>query len=890
MTFANNSHLPAFTVLCWLLSCAWPVCALAQRPQDPESSDSGEHMESVAESAAAQSEEGSPGTEEIAPDERAGAALRNENVFASKLDNNTQKADNQRLGGTYTILTRQPVEMKYYGAEYGNTPIQPPVLGRPSALVDTWHGEIFETMQNSVFNARTYFQSGPVLPSRMNQYGGRFTGRVPKWGFLTGSFGQTKNRGMVNGNVLVPLPSERTPLTTDPTLRPIVERYLSAYPQQVPNRTDIDPRALNTNAPQSIDTLDASLRLDRSTGSRGMLSLFHDFNRQNIRAFQFVAGQNPDTAIHSQSSQITYRLSLSDSTEYSFGVGYTRRRSDLHPDPTAVGPRVNVGGVIQGLGPGGQYPLNRAENTFRYGAIGTHRLAGGRHRLTFGADLSRYQFNGFEQNGTRGSFGFSNNFGHTALENLLLGQPTGYSVRVGNHYRGFRTWSTEVYLADEWNVTPDFQLYFGLRHSMTTVPVEVNGLNSFPFKTDRNNFGPSFSFAYRGPKDWVARGNYSISFGVIFPVTYSQIRYNAPGVIALSVNNPDLADPLRGIDVSVPNQRVSPIRFSPDLATPYVHQYSFSLQKAVGPMTLDFAYLGSRLIKPLAGLSLNRARVVPGIPLTTGTINQRRPDQNYFDVTEVVNAGIAYLDAGQFSWRFRAFRGFTGGGAYTFSKALDQGAMYNSTAANNDLFSRSQSEYFNLQDQKALSQFDSPHSLTLFFAQQTPAFKSFARPLAAIAGNWQISGVIAAKTGTPFGVSSGSDSPGFGNVDGVGSDRPNILNPDILGMSIGDPETSQQLLNRANFAFIQPGDLAGNLGRNTFRRGSIFNVNASIAREWRFGGSRPYTLRFQGDAYNLTNHPQFNRPQNNLTSPSFGKITNTLNNGRVLQFGIRLVL
>ena len=43
-------------------------------------------------------------------------------------------------------------------------------------------------------------------------------------------------------------------------------------------------------------------------------------------------------------------------------------------------------------------------------------------------------------------------------------------------------------------------------------------------------------------------------------------------------------------------------------------------------------------------------------------------------------------------------------------------------------------------------------------------------------------------------------------------------------------------------------------------------------------------------AYNLTNHPQFEAPQINLTAPSFGRITNTLNNGRVLQLGLRLVL
>ena len=43
------------------------------------------------------------------------------------------------------------------------------------------------------------------------------------------------------------------------------------------------------------------------------------------------------------------------------------------------------------------------------------------------------------------------------------------------------------------------------------------------------------------------------------------------------------------------------------------------------------------------------------------------------------------------------------------------------------------------------------------------------------------------------------------------------------------------------------------------------------------------------EAYNLTNTPQFDEPQRNLSAPAFGKITNALNDGRVFQVGLRLV-
>jgi hypothetical protein len=38
------------------------------------------------------------------------------------------------------------------------------------------------------------------------------------------------------------------------------------------------------------------------------------------------------------------------------------------------------------------------------------------------------------------------------------------------------------------------------------------------------------------------------------------------------------------------------------------------------------------------------------------------------------------------------------------------------------------------------------------------------------------------------------------------------------------------------------------------------------------------------------NHAQFDEPQRNLSSPAFGKITNTLNDGRVFQLGLRLMM
>jgi hypothetical protein len=828
-------------------------------------------------------------TAETTPSDRSGAALRNENVFASKLDTESQKADDQRLGGSYALVSRPAAESSYYASEYGQNASALGVLGR-SYVAKAWHADFFESLRNGVFNARTYFQVGGVKPSRMNSYGLRFSGALPRWGILSGNFGQQKNRGMVNGNILVPLPSERTPLATDPAVRDIVTQFIQAFPNEVPNRPDIDQRALNTNAPQTTDAITGSLRLDGKAGERGQINASHSISRQTIHAFQLLAGQNPDTVIHAQEAKLTYRYLPSEATELSFGVNYSRLRSDLHPEPHAYGATVVFGNVVNFLGPTIQYPLNRAENTFRYSALGSHRFAGSRHLLTFGGDVLRYQGNGIEQNAQRGIFMFGNNFGRTAMDNMLWGTPTSYQVSIGDLYRGFRTWMTDAFIADQWNPRPNLMVYWGIRHSATTAPTEVNGRDHLPFSDDRNNFSPRLAFAYRAPGDWIARGSYTVSYGQILPVTYSQIRYNAPNVVNISAVNPYLPDPLRGIDITSADARTTLTTFSPDMVSPYSHQYSFIVEHAFGPVNVDAGYLGSRTLKLVSFYIQNRAQNIPGITSTTGNINQRRPDQRYYDIVRILNGARAYLDAAQVSLRLRETHGLAMGARYLFSKALDQGSMYNSTSANLELYGPAPYQYDGLQGQKARSQFDSPHSLTVYGTYRTPRVRRFSRTLDRIVGTWDIAGTLMMRSGTPFTVNTGSDAPGFGNVDGSGGDRPDLVNPSILGATIGNPDTSRQILNASYFRFPALGSYEGNLGRNTFRRQAIANMNAAVSREWKWGGARSYLLRFQAEAFNFTNHPQFDAPQNNLTSPSFGQITNTLNDGRVLQFGLRFSL
>ncbi len=824
------------------------------------------------------------------PSLAAAAARRNENVAVNRIDRDVLKEANVRLGVNYAIVPQVPVETSAYASELGRPNAELSVL-RPVPAFSGWHADLFANHQNSVFNARTFFQAGPVKPSRQNHYGGRFTTQVRGLGDLTANFNQRKIRGMVNGNVLVPLANERTPTATDPALRALIQRFLDAYPNELPNRPDFDERALNTNAPQAVNEIDGTLRLDRRLSEKASLFLSHAVNRQRVDAFQLVAGQNPDTAVHSNRSRATLLYRPSPAADLAFGAGFTRVTSLLAPEPNAVGPRVRMGYQIEELGPDSHFPIDRAQNTFRFGLVGTHRIAGGRHTLTFGGDASRQQLNGIESNNSRGLFWFTSNFGRPAIQNLLAGTATTYEVNVGEFSRGFRNWGANLFLADQWRVNSRLSIYYGLRYYLESAPYEVNRWNPIPYGCDCNNISPRFHIALELPRQWVLRTGYTTSFDQIPAVTYAQVRYNPPHSFYIQVQNPDVLNPLKNIDLRSAGARTSPTFLSEDFVSPYAHQYNFSLERRFGQMNLRMGYFGSRTFKLINSFIENRAEPVPGIPLTTATVDLRRPDPRYYDTRHIVNAGIAYLDGGQISMDLPRFAGNTFGFSYTFSKAIDEGPDYTSTAANRDIArGRAQAQYESLKDRRGLSNFDSTHAVILYQNWDLPRFSSGRGWAHWLFDDWQWSSSALLKSGTPLTLYVGSDAPGFGNVDGGPSDRPNILDPSILGSTISHPDVAPIILSRDKFGFIVPGERRGSLGKGAFRKAGIANWNGGFTKRWKLGGASERTVQFRAEAFNLGNHPQFDEPNRNLNATAFGKITNTLNDGRIFQFGLRLIL
>lgn len=816
-----------------------------------------------------------------------GEGRRNENVRLTLIDNNVLRELNERLGISATAVKSFQIDRSYWATEYGGQPSRP--LHAPPARASRINGNLFLTHTNSAVSARSFFQVGAVQPARSNNYG--LTVGMPAWSgaALTVTASQTRNRGQVNGNVLVPTPEERIPLATDPATRAFVQRIMDAYPAVLPNRTDINPRALNTNAPQDIANDRASATLDQSTGPKGRITMRYGLVLQNVDAFQLVGGQNPNTTTRNHQSRITWSREWTPRFTSDMTAGFDRVGSQLIPDESSIGPWIRVGQALDSIGPPGRFPVDRAGNNFRYGARFRYRR--GNHNFLFGGDLHRGQINGRELQDHRGRFIFRRNFGNSAVTNLRLGLASNYAIAIGDVHRGFRRWMSQVYVGDDWQASKDLTLSVGLRWEPVAKPTEVNELTDVPYSSDLNNLAPRFGFAYRLPGRWGAlRGAYGIHYGEIFTATYIQARINPPQNVTVVVQTPSLIDPLEeGGQVSF-DPDVRSIRFdiAPDLRIPYTHNYNFTWEFEVAKdWTVDLAYVGSRTHKILSMFFLNRARPVEGVPQTTATVNRRRPDQRFFNVLHVTNGSRGFFDAGRATLRMPRWGGLNLEASYWWSKSIDLGGSYLNTAANaNRRLTESPSEFDVHGELRGVSTFDQPHAALINFSYQTAALGSRGRLMRSLFGAWQLSSVLLFKSGTPFSVLAGSDAPGFGNVDGSQSDTPLLLDTAILGRSIDDPDTSFDQLPADAFGYIAPTDRRGNLGRNTFRRDGIANINMAVSKSWTLGGDNALLLR--AESLNFTNHPQFEGPGANLAEANFGRITNTLNDGRTFRFTLRL--
>ncbi len=855
-----------------------------------------------------------------------GLEERNPNIFIYRIDlNDLRNVLTNFRGPNPTYIPEFRAEQNYFGAEQGAALLafQPPA---PRPVLKAWHESVSAMHQNSALNARNFFNVGPLLPSRITNYDVAAGGPIisPKASLLV-NFGQTYNSGMVNGNVQVPRVSERTPTATDPQARAIISHLLDAYPAQLPNLSSASLRQLNTNAPRSIVDTNGLIRMDIKPDDNGSVAGRYSIGNYSEDPFQLVIGQNPQTDVRSQAAYADVTRAFSPLTLGQFGFHFDRVGASLLPTRQFSNLLASLGvntvpdilfstgsssqTELYNIGPGVQFPRMRVENRFKlYGNLSRTM---GRHTVKFGWSATRSQVNDLQSNNSRGTLWFYPDFGRNAVQNFLLGTPELFTVAIGNLYRGFRNWEQAAFIEDEFHVFPTFSINMGVRYEAETSPKEVNHLGD-PNMPSQNLLAPRFGLAWNpGRGRTTLRAGYGIVYSTIFPVTYAVTRFNPPAVEVLDVNAPNLVDSLNLAQAApllkpVPGARSDLYLLNPGLVTPYSHLYNLALEWALpGDTQLRVAYMGSRSFHLLMQGVYNRPVVVPGIPTTVATINERRPDPRYGAINQVDSVSIAYYDAAQVSVEKKLSRGLTFRAAYTFSKNINLGGDFTNTASGVESESGITScDICNhAADLKGLAMFDTPQVFTFTYSYRLPFFGGSTAWYSAPLKRWQISGTTLLQSGLTYHLHTGGDAPGFGNVDGTSTDRPNILNPNLLGMSLDNPDTAPALLAAdtcrapgtddipyAHCKYfdtnIAPGG-RGNLGMNTFRKDATANWNVAFGRGFPLpGGER--SLDFRAEFINFFNTPQFEKPGVLVAASTFGKITNTVNKGRQIQFSLKL--
>ena len=453
------------------------------------------------------------------------------------------------------------------------------------------------------------------------------------------------------------------------------------------------------------------------------------------------------------------------------------------------------------------------------------------------------------------------------------------------------------------------------------------------------------------------RGGFGIFHGRVYESIYSQIgassRFNPPNAATLSFSNPneEVADPTFGYVFAPgpPKSQVSLTYSDPNLHMPYTEQWNLTLERQLpGRAALQASYVGNRGIgllfynwgnraqfpivstQPAAyggvpqgiftGVNFNQidpnlfdSNPPPGqISLTQPRTNARRPDGRYSSLLIVSNASWSYYNALQVTYTQRAFKGMNLQANYSWSKNIDTGSEATSVGTGD--INAAVSQYSSARSLRGNSRLAQPQRLVLAYVYELPFFKSQKGPasfgalapvVGRVLGGWRLSGDTTFASGNPFTVLLGYDL----NGDGIGGDRPFIVDPKILGRSVDNarinPATGLQYAQSVLpfSAFLpSPADAAaknwpwypgtrivGNLGRNTFWTNGQNNWDFAIIKDVRLAGERHH-LTFRAEMYNLTNRIQFDLPafvslvdtgvpgyqlQTNL-----GKITNQRNSPR----------
>ena len=437
----------------------------------------------------------------------------------------------------------------------------------------------------------------------------------------------------------------------------------------------------------------------------------------------------------------------------------------------------------------------------------------------------------------------------------------------------------------------------------------VSGLprvnNNFLDNTQKKLFSPRIGLAYRpiAGKSLVVRAGYGLFYDRVSnnlilqtltsPPFFTLFSDSGANISFASFQNPfpalspNAAHPLVPVVYAPPydavRRLVSVYSLNPLLKTPYLQQYSLNIQHELTySLLLEIGYAGSK------GTSLRNTRGVnqallasPEHPVngiitnTAANAAQRVPYIGFSPtgLTQVQTETDSRYHSLQVSLTQRLSSHLQFLGSYTWAKSVDN------TGSSGD-----QTDY---RQNRGLSSFDRHHRFVFSYVYDLPAWGmrlNGTKLGRRFFSGWQLAGIATVQSGDPLTI---TDSGGAGFYGSTGS-RASYAPGETSKTATLSGDVTQRLSKFFNTAaFTRAGNLFGNTGVGILRGPAQSNVDIALSKK--ISIREKSAIEWRMEVFNVPNTSNFADPNTSITSSTFGTISGTVSNARLIQFGLRIV-
>jgi hypothetical protein len=746
-----------------------------------------------------------------------------------------------------------------------------------------FHGSLFESVQNNVFNAKNAFlrAGDPKPPVHINQFGGSFGGPIKKdklFFFFTYEAFRQATTGVTSGQV--PTVDYRAQLlAANPSYKPILDYYpLPTSPIAGSTTTGLfQGLAATTSHDNNIVA-----KGDYQINSLNRVSLRYNHLRPDQLNPRFPPTFRRNFYGINESGTASFTHSASSwtaETRFGFNLVDVQRVETLYL--TGQVPAISLKNVVDTQG----------EGYFKKGHSYTIEeviaKSAGRHSLKMGALY-----------GGRTPSNYDNQlpiFTYANTADLLANKPNAVQITLVTPEYHARMWELGAFIQDDFRLRPNLMLNLGFRYEYFSVLKEEQGRLYNPdgvqaalqrpvvfrpadseYRPDYWNPEPRAGLTWNpdGKQQWVVRSGFGVFLAQPLLSNFEQV-YSAPNLptrlnfAATDIAALGLKYPMTNDDVlKLFGKTTVPVGYpvvDPDYRNPYSLQWTMDVQhQLTSSLMLDAAYVGNK------GLKIYSAHNIDLPDRTTGN----RPFPNDLQSGWGNNSDFSYYHALEISLRKRFSRGLMFDFHYTWGRAMSIGTgdFYNGNNA------RVQDET-NWRANKGPANFDAPNRIAGDWVYELPFYRwtGANRAVQHFVKGWQFSGTYSIYSVTRLDITEKS---------AYDSSRPDYVGGDIY--SSGD---KLQWLNPAAFAQVPivkaSGATArpGNVGKFAAYGPGSWTFNMNLGKTFTFRDR--YKLMVRADAFNSLNHVNLGGPNAEITSATFGRITSAAG-ARSMQMNARV--